>query len=128
MDDDDWIEENLFFNSTAYGSFGTCMSFMMVFRTAQSYTRYWDGIDMVYGIMGHWFNAASNTLAFTRCSKVKAEEVENFRRLVVRLFSLLNCLMLRELEGQEVHAESGLKFPVLDPRGIDQQTRRTCST
>ena len=32
-----------------------------------------DGIDMVYGIMGHWFNAASNTLAFTRCSKVKAD-------------------------------------------------------
>ena len=33
-----------------------------------------DGIDMVYGIMGHWFNAASNTLAFTRCSKVKADD------------------------------------------------------
>jgi len=123
VDDENWIEENLFFDSTAYGSFGTCMSFMMVFRTAQSYTRYWDGIDMVYAIMGHWFNAASNTLAFTRCSKAKVDEVENFRRLVVRLFSLLNCLMLRELEGGEVRAESGLKFPVLDPRGIDQQTR-----
>ena len=35
------LQENLFFDSTAYGSFGTCMSFMMVFRTAQSYTRYW---------------------------------------------------------------------------------------
>ena len=25
--------------------------------------------------------------------------------------------------SRQVHAESGLKFPVLDPRGIDQQTR-----
>ncbi|CAK9049897.1 unnamed protein product, partial [Durusdinium trenchii] len=123
IDDENWIEENLFFDSGAYGSFGTCMSFMMVFRTAQSYSRYWEGIDMVYQIMGHWFNAASNTLAFSRCSTAKAEEIENLRRLCVRLFSLLNCLLLRELEGEEVRAESGLKFPVLDPGGIDLQTR-----
>lgn len=33
-----------------------------------------EGIDMVYQIMGHWFNAASNTLAFSRCSTAKAAQ------------------------------------------------------
>ncbi|CAJ1371803.1 unnamed protein product [Effrenium voratum] len=123
VDDDNWIEENLVFDSTAYGSFGTCMSFMIVFRTAQSYSRYWEGIVAVYEIMGYLFNAASNCLAFARITKAEEMQVTNFKRLVVRLFSLLFCLVLRELEGSEVSSESALKFPVLDPRGIDQKTR-----
>ncbi|CAE7699785.1 cyb5r2 [Symbiodinium pilosum] len=124
VDTEGWIEKNIAFDPTAFGTFGTCLGFLIVFRTAQSYGRFWEGIDMVYEIMGHWFNAASNALAFTRApnSKASAKDVDDFHQLVVRLFSLLNCVVLQELEGLEVRAGK-LNFTVLDLSRLDKQTR-----
>ncbi|CAE7805376.1 cyb5r2 [Symbiodinium sp. CCMP2456] len=125
VDTEQWIKQNVVFDNTAYATFGTCLGFLLlgiVFRTAQSYGRFWEGIDMVYEIMGHWFNAASNALAFTHSTKASAKEVHDFHRLVVRLFSLLNCVVLSELEGLESRAGK-LDFHVLDINGLDKKTR-----
>eukprot|EP00440_Ansanella_granifera_P018247 gb/GFBE01019815.1/.p1 GENE.gb/GFBE01019815.1/~~gb/GFBE01019815.1/.p1 ORF type:complete len:357 (+),score=70.78 gb/GFBE01019815.1/:1-1071(+) len=117
-----WIEENIAFESTAYATFGTVLGFLIVFRTAQSYNRFWMGIELAFIIAGHWQNFFSNFIVFLRCTKASQEEVENARNIAMRLCSLLNCLMIHQLEGTAATSVESLQYPVIDVHGIDKAT------
>merc|ERR1719203_1667636 len=45
--------------------FYSVMGFLLVFRTQQAYSRWWEGGTLLQTVRGEWFNAYSQLLAFS---------------------------------------------------------------
>lgn len=50
--------------SSINGSFTYVLGFLVVFRTQQAYSRYWEGVSLIQQTRGQWFNATASLVAF----------------------------------------------------------------
>lgn len=123
--------------SSAYGSFTFLLSMLTVFRTSQSYSRYWDGVDAAYQMMSDFFDVASSVCSFLKMSKAGPEGRTRFTHTIVRLFSLLHALILAELAeagpkkkiiSEGVSAASIKKLRLIELEGLDAASRAALAT
>eukprot|EP00448_Togula_jolla_P025611 CAMPEP_0170653190 /NCGR_PEP_ID=MMETSP0224-20130122/47280_1 /TAXON_ID=285029 /ORGANISM="Togula jolla, Strain CCCM 725" /LENGTH=335 /DNA_ID=CAMNT_0010985055 /DNA_START=152 /DNA_END=1157 /DNA_ORIENTATION=+ len=96
------------------------LGFMIVFRSNQAYSRYWEGAGLVMQVKGEWFNAASSLFAFCSSDPTRASEVDDFQHGIVRLMSMLYCSALEQISfcGNESSKE---RFNIFDNSGLEQQ-------
>jgi len=83
--------------SQAWFAISSVLGFLIVFRTQQGYSRYWEGASLLQSVKAYWLNATSNLVAFCSEEPDKQEEVERFQHLLVRLVSLLHCSALQSV-------------------------------
>jgi len=100
---------------SAFTSFTGLLGILIVFRTAQAYSRYWDGLGLLQTIAGNLFDAAASVMSYTVSSaiptqqsnaKAHKERVLEFRQTLVALTSLLNAVCLVELFDPEKREEA----------------------
>jgi len=109
-------------SSVGFASFTALLGFLIVFRTSQSYGRYWNGTQLVQELNGSFYDALSSVISFTKISKAPEPELAEFRRNLICHFSLLtalcyhNLLAAEEPCGSEKFFEEALKFNVLGMR------------
>lgn len=110
-------------SSGAWSGFNFLVGFVIVFRTSQAYTRFWNALSDTHQMMAAWLEAASSIVAFSRSSPSDPLLVENWLHTVIRLFSLLSASALQELTDVAYHHTWGL--PTLDASAIDPQSINT---
>eukprot|EP00928_Gymnodinium_smaydae_P080068 TRINITY_DN6386_c0_g1_i1.p1 TRINITY_DN6386_c0_g1~~TRINITY_DN6386_c0_g1_i1.p1 ORF type:complete len:587 (-),score=102.79 TRINITY_DN6386_c0_g1_i1:226-1857(-) len=108
-------------NTAAYSAFSFVVGFLLVFRTSQAYTRFWEGTTLMQLLRGQWVGAFSSILAFSAVSKKEAMEVDIFRHKLIRLFSLLHASALQYVSTMSYEEE---QFPIIGIRGIDDMSVR----
>eukprot|EP00929_Paragymnodinium_shiwhaense_P001424 TRINITY_DN101660_c0_g1_i1.p1 TRINITY_DN101660_c0_g1~~TRINITY_DN101660_c0_g1_i1.p1 ORF type:complete len:562 (-),score=105.22 TRINITY_DN101660_c0_g1_i1:91-1776(-) len=89
--------------------FSFILGFLVVFRSQQAYSRWWEGGTLLQQLRGEWFNSYSCLLAFCNSDDAKMAEVEKFQHLTVRLYSLLYGCAL-----QHVSSLLDADFEILD--------------
>lgn len=93
------------------------LGFLVVFRSQQAYSRFWEGATIVQQVRGEWFNAVSSCVAFCTNEPARAEDVRSFQHLLVRLASLLYCASLQQIAVLEDEA-----FEVMNLDGISEES------
>lgn len=109
--------EGVLTTSAAYSGFSFVVGFLLVFRTSQSYARFWDGATKVQQMKSKWCDAFNSLVAFSRISSRPREEIEQFQQTLLRLFSLMHSLAL-----QQIHCLHGEGFDVVDEQSLDDQS------
>jgi len=102
---------------TVWSSFSFVLGFLIVFRSNQAYSRFWESVTLFHQMTGEWMSAFSNLLAFLTLEEDRQTEVAEFRQLIIRLMSLMHCNALQttcELEDDSLE--------VLDLGGFDRQS------
>ena len=82
---------------TIWSGFSFVLGFLIVFRSNQAYSRFWESVTLFQQIGGEWLNAFSNLLCFCSKNPEKQEEVAEFQFFLSRLMSLLHCNTLQTL-------------------------------
>jgi len=109
--------------SQAFFAFTGVVGFLIVFRTQQGYSRYWEGASLLQNVKAYWLNAASNLCAFCTHDPEKQEDVDRFQHLLVRLISFLHCSAL-----QTVSIMHDTDFEVIDLSGLSSDyVEHVCS-
>eukprot|EP00927_Polykrikos_kofoidii_P005928 TRINITY_DN12387_c0_g2_i3.p1 TRINITY_DN12387_c0_g2~~TRINITY_DN12387_c0_g2_i3.p1 ORF type:complete len:536 (+),score=67.62 TRINITY_DN12387_c0_g2_i3:143-1750(+) len=110
--------------ASAASTLSFLMSVFVAFRASQAYQRFWEGTTALYRIRGHFFDVVSSLVAFSRCSQQDGAKVDEFRHSVIRLFSLLETLMLADLADESAinGSEKAFDFELIDPFYFDEET------
>merc|ERR1719183_781693 len=103
--------------SSVLGGFSFILGFLVVFRSSQAYSRWWEGGTLLQQLRGEWFNAYSNLLAFCNTSPDRREDVRLFQHRLVRLVSLLYASAL-----EQVTTMAKPDFELLDLDGFDHDS------
>lgn len=106
--------------AVAWTGFTTLISFTIVFRTSQAYSRFWQALDDAHLMLTEWWNAAASVVALGRLADDKVQQ-ENFNNVVLRLFSMLSASALQELSDVNEHHIWGLETlncGAMDPESI----------
>mmetsp|Transcript_22808 Transcript_22808/g.52140 ORF Transcript_22808/g.52140 Transcript_22808/m.52140 type:complete len:609 (-) Transcript_22808:16-1842(-) len=111
----------LLVNGQVYGVITTLLGFLIVFRNSQAYQRFWEACTVVYQMQAQLFDAASSLVAFCSPKEEKRKEVAAFRHSLIRLLSMLNSLMMAELQHATHGEDVQLRMPVLDAAGLAQE-------
>lgn len=128
-----WLVEALTFDepglrvdSAVWGGFSSLVGFLIVFRTSQAYSRFWDGCTATHQMRAEWIDAAAAIMSFCCFSKAPEEDIVKFKHLAVRLFSLLHAMALGEIEEcEDFDGVMAFNLELIDPCGLDQQSWRT---
>lgn len=121
----DWDEDHqVLLDSAPWNGFSFLVGFLIVFRTSQSYNRFWDACSHTADMRAQWYDAASAMCAFCAHSQVPEEQVWSFKHTMVRLFSMLHALALGEMEDTDGSHVVAFNIDLLDPDGIDAETLR----
>merc|ERR1719310_34459 len=75
--------------ASVLGGFTFILGFLVVFRSQQAYSRWWEGGTLLQQLRGEWFNSFSCLVAFCNAAPEKQKDVQRFQLQLVRLFSLL---------------------------------------
>jgi len=78
-----------------WSSFTFIFGFLIVFRSNQAYSRFWESVTLFHQVRGEWMSAFSNLLAFCNTDPAKSVEVAHFKFALMRLMSLLHCNALQ---------------------------------
>jgi len=103
--------------ATVFGGFNFILGFLMVFRSQQAYSRWWEGGTLLQQVRGEWFNAFSCLVAFSNAASEKTKEVQNFQQQLVRLFSLLYGCALTQVSSMPSN-----DFELINLDGFDGQS------
>jgi len=99
-----------------WSSYNIAIGLLLVFRTQQAYSRWWEGGSLLQQVRGEWYNAASSLIAFSSSDPSRIRDVQTFQHLLVRLVSLLYCSAL-----QQVAMMDDEMFEIIDNSGIDAE-------
>eukprot|EP00928_Gymnodinium_smaydae_P096764 TRINITY_DN8612_c0_g1_i3.p1 TRINITY_DN8612_c0_g1~~TRINITY_DN8612_c0_g1_i3.p1 ORF type:complete len:655 (-),score=86.96 TRINITY_DN8612_c0_g1_i3:152-2026(-) len=99
----------------AWVGYNAALGALIVFRTQQAYSRWWEGGALLQQVRGEWYNAASSLIAFTTRKSEYKKQAVNFQHLIVRLMSMLYCSALQQV-AEIPHEE----FEILDTAGIEE--------
>ena len=80
-----------------WSKFTFVLGFLIVFRSNQAYSRFWESVTLFHQISGEWMSAFSNLLSFCSADPHKHAAVTEFRQYLIRLMSLLHCNALQTL-------------------------------
>lgn len=111
-------------NAAPWNGFSFLVGFLIVFRTSQSYNRFWDACRHTADMRAQWYDAAAALCAFCVHSQASEEAVETFKHTMVRLFSMLHALALGEMEDTDGSHMIAFNVELLDPDGIDPHSLR----
>lgn len=100
-----------------WSGYSFVLGFLIVFRTQQAYSRFWEGTTLLQKVRATWFNAVSSLFAFCTTKKDRLGDVECFQQLMVRLVSLLFFSALQQVG--DLKDES---FEILDQRGLQSSS------
>jgi predicted membrane chloride channel (bestrophin family) len=122
--------ERLSIHSSASSNLSMLISVFVAFRASQAYARFWDGTTALFRLRGHFFDVVSSLFAFSRLSRAPQEDVAHFRHTSVRLFSILETLLLADLanEGELVGSELAFDYSIIDPAYFDEETLAALKT
>lgn len=117
--DDEEFSFRILTNAAAYSSFTFVLGFILVFRTSQSYARFWEGAESLHHMRAEWFDAVSSLAAISNATVVSKgisrDAADRFQHILVRLVSLLHSVALKHVCDMH-HAE----FEVIDINGLDR--------
>lgn len=100
-------------NETAiWGGFSFLVGLLVVFRTSQAYSRFWEGCTQMHKMGAEWFDSCSSLMAFCKHSDVDHDTILGFQNMLVRLFSMLHAAALGEIEDCGSASEG--------PRGLSE--------
>lgn len=102
-----------------WAGYNFMLGFLVVFRTNNSYSRFWQGAELLHQIRGEWFNAVSCLFAFSSAQPEKRQDVEHFQHLVVRLASMLHCAALQQITVRQIK-----EFETIEIDGMDLEALR----
>jgi len=102
-----------------WSSYSFILSFLVVFRNNQAYSRFWEGASLMNEMRGEWLNVCTSLVAFCSSEKDKEAEVQSFQELLVRLMSLLHCSAL-----QAVCKLADKRLELIDVYGVDVNSLR----
>lgn len=105
-----------------WNSFTFLVGFLIVFRTSQSYSRFWDACGCVAAMRSHWFDAANCLTAFCAHSEENQECITIFKHRVIRLISVLHALALAEMEDSDDGSYLAFSTELIDPDGLDTES------
>jgi len=83
--------------ASVLAGFTFILGFLVVFRSQQAYSRWWEGGTLLQQLRGEWFNAFSNLMAVCNHDPVRKHEVAEFQHRLVRLVSLMYCTALEQV-------------------------------
>merc|ERR1719506_3124213 len=83
--------------TAAFGGFTFILGFLVVFRSQQAYSRWWEGGTLLQQLRGEWFNSFSSLLAFCSSKPEMVQDVTHFKHRLVRLTSLLYMVALEQV-------------------------------
>mmetsp|Transcript_110835 Transcript_110835/g.313629 ORF Transcript_110835/g.313629 Transcript_110835/m.313629 type:complete len:526 (+) Transcript_110835:8-1585(+) len=115
-------------DNSVWSGFSFLVGFLIVFRTSQAYSRFWDGASAITKMRSEWFAACSSAIAFSRGSKKSESAVSVFQATLVRLFSLLHMLALAEIEDSQKGSQPDMdmveafKYELLDAKSLDPRS------
>lgn len=101
--------------ASVLGGFTFILGFLIVFRSQQAYSRWWDGGTLLQQLRGEWFNSYSCLLAFCTNDEQKQAAVHKFQHQLVRLYSLLYGCALQQVSTQEE-----VKFEIIAVDGLEE--------
>mmetsp|Transcript_74200 Transcript_74200/g.241299 ORF Transcript_74200/g.241299 Transcript_74200/m.241299 type:complete len:123 (+) Transcript_74200:95-463(+) len=61
-----FLFQDILTDNSAYSSVSVLIGFLVIFRTQQSYSRFWDGSKFLKNMQAEWFMAGGNLFAFCR--------------------------------------------------------------
>mmetsp|Transcript_16529 Transcript_16529/g.30561 ORF Transcript_16529/g.30561 Transcript_16529/m.30561 type:complete len:487 (-) Transcript_16529:75-1535(-) len=111
-------KDSVLSDSAAYSGFSFLVGFIVVFRTNQAYSRFWEGVTSTCRMRAEWFDAASSLVAFCKAAKADEEAVLVFQHTLVRLFSMLHSAAVEEIQGS-CAGKNGEGLELIDAKGID---------
>eukprot|EP00411_Alexandrium_monilatum_P079723 CAMPEP_0175623556 /NCGR_PEP_ID=MMETSP0096-20121207/69491_1 /TAXON_ID=311494 /ORGANISM="Alexandrium monilatum, Strain CCMP3105" /LENGTH=811 /DNA_ID=CAMNT_0016928819 /DNA_START=1 /DNA_END=2432 /DNA_ORIENTATION=+ len=106
-------------NTAAYNSFSMLCGFLIIFRTQQSYSRFWEGANCVKKMQSEIFVTGSNLVAFCRTSKKSKGDITDFQTTLIRLLSLLHSVACAQLHGKGSLRIESDSNKVLDAQGME---------
>ncbi|CAK0809832.1 unnamed protein product [Prorocentrum cordatum] len=114
-------------NNAIWRGFTYLVGFLVVFRTSQAYSRFWEGCTATHSMGAEWFDACSSLVAFSLHAPPALHlEVAVFQNLLVRLFSMLHSAALGDVEdssgGLDISAYRAFQMELIDAAGIDGQS------
>ncbi|CAK0891523.1 unnamed protein product [Prorocentrum cordatum] len=104
------------FSAHVHQGFSFVLGFLIVFRTQQAYSRWWEGGTLLQELRGEWFNAFSNLMAFLNHDddpEIRAK-VELFKHKMARLFSLLYGTGIEQVHTMKTPP----RMQYIDPTGF----------
>lgn len=99
------------------GSFTFILGFLVVFRSQQAYSRWWEGGTLLQQLRGEWFNAFSSLLAFCNDDPAAQGHVRLFQHRLARLMSLLYSSALQQVTTME-----DARFELIELEGFDVES------
>lgn len=100
--------------AAVWSSYTLVLAFLLVFRSNQAFTRFWEGASSTAAVNSMWTNAAGSLMSFSSQEPEKLEQVRRFQHLAVRLLSLLFCSSMQDVCQMEDNS-----MEIIDPKGIN---------
>lgn len=100
--------------AAVWASYTLVLTFLLVFRSNQAFTRFWEGASATAAVNSMWTNAAGTLMSFSSQEAEKLEQVRRFQHLAVRLLSLLFCSSMQDVCQMEDDS-----MEIIDPKGIN---------
>lgn len=104
---------------STFAAYNFVLGFLVVFRSQQAYSRFWEAGTIMQRIRGNWFNAMSACSVFCSRKPEHQQKVLQFKHGLFRLASLLYCTALQQIAVLEDE-----HFEVLDLEGFDEAKLR----
>eukprot|EP00446_Apocalathium_sp_SHHI-4_P022376 CAMPEP_0177264800 /NCGR_PEP_ID=MMETSP0367-20130122/61755_1 /TAXON_ID=447022 ORGANISM="Scrippsiella hangoei-like, Strain SHHI-4" /NCGR_SAMPLE_ID=MMETSP0367 /ASSEMBLY_ACC=CAM_ASM_000362 /LENGTH=565 /DNA_ID=CAMNT_0018719949 /DNA_START=1 /DNA_END=1694 /DNA_ORIENTATION=+ len=101
-----------------WASFTFVLGVLIVFRTNQAYSRYWEGATLLLQVRAEWLNATSSLIAFCTSEDSLRDEKVRFQHQLVRLMSMLYCAALQNISLVSDEQMEIIDFEGLDPSSI----------
>eukprot|EP00746_Dinoflagellata_sp_MGD_P086047 gnl/MRDRNA2_/MRDRNA2_34040_c0_seq1.p1 gnl/MRDRNA2_/MRDRNA2_34040_c0~~gnl/MRDRNA2_/MRDRNA2_34040_c0_seq1.p1 ORF type:complete len:629 (-),score=68.06 gnl/MRDRNA2_/MRDRNA2_34040_c0_seq1:193-2079(-) len=115
MDNPDNLPEGLLpSDSVVYTSLSGVLGILLVFRTAQAYSRYWEAAHGLHRMSIEYFDACAQVCSFAQRSGSCQERIDIFQLSMIRLFSLLHGVSV-----QRVAESSYENIKAIDQGGLD---------
>mmetsp|Transcript_66050 Transcript_66050/g.175030 ORF Transcript_66050/g.175030 Transcript_66050/m.175030 type:complete len:446 (-) Transcript_66050:168-1505(-) len=116
-------------NPTLWASATAMLAFLLTFRSGHAYSRFLEGCDASHKISACSFQVVSSLIAFTATSTASSFDVKAFHQQIIRLTSLMDALMIAQLEacwgGAEHINQKAFGFELIDAQGLDVHSIET---
>eukprot|EP00931_Biecheleriopsis_adriatica_P094009 TRINITY_DN67712_c0_g1_i1.p1 TRINITY_DN67712_c0_g1~~TRINITY_DN67712_c0_g1_i1.p1 ORF type:complete len:524 (+),score=66.32 TRINITY_DN67712_c0_g1_i1:62-1633(+) len=111
------MTRNTDMDTRIFSTFNFALSFTIVFRSQQAYSRYWEAISILQRVKGYWFEAAGACFAFCDKSHANQAKVGIFKHSMIRMLSMLYCTSLQQICNCKRE-----DFEIIEISGFDQES------
>mmetsp|Transcript_73212 Transcript_73212/g.174497 ORF Transcript_73212/g.174497 Transcript_73212/m.174497 type:complete len:360 (+) Transcript_73212:144-1223(+) len=119
-----WFRNDIM-DRTIYSALNFFACFVVIFRIESAYSRFFTACEKAYNISGNMLDLFSLLMAFCRTSKAPQKDIRNFQQTLIRLMSLLNAAVYRELKAKKSSLFNASDFEVIDLDGLDEHSLTT---